>query len=658
LRPLLPSDQHHAQGAGRPDEVRKGRARRGIAAGLGVAAAAALSLGVFAGASNGSTVGAQADAAAASIPGLYGSLPPVGKPSKGGTITVGQLTGSTPTDIFPMIADANASIYEESFLYNLFLPLYNGPNGATPEINYAVSLATAPVFSDGDKTVTIQMKQNFKWSNGQPVDANDLVFAVDVILAGVNESAANWSAFTPGQFPQSLSSIKATGKYTVVMHLKRAFNPSYFLNDQLQGAVFPMPSTAWNIASPGGPHLNYNIPANAKKIYDYLSKAGGQIGSFTTNPLWKIVDGPFALTSFSSTNRSFDEKANPSFGGSPKPSISALDTETFTGITPQLNALRTGGVDIAGVDFSQLGEVSSLRSAGYSVFGWPDLGWFAAVLNFKDTTDHFNSIVSQLYFRQALAELVNQPAYLTGIFKNAGGLSYGPVPALPPTPYTPADALKAPYPFSPSAAVALLKSHGWKVVPNGQTTCAKAGSGAGECGAGIPAGTPIKFTWFSIPVSSTPSSSLESESFAAEAKEAAGIDVELETKTFNYLVSNFDDANPSDAKYDNAWGVNNDGGFTDDYYPTSSSIFNTGGDYNDGAYDSPIANGLINDSVYGSNPKAVTNEASFLTQNLPALFMPNSDLIWAVSNKVGGPASSFISLTQYIGFPQYWYLNK
>ena len=441
------------------------------------------------------------------------------------------------------------------------------------------------------------------------------------------------------------------------MHLKRAFNPGYFLNDQLLQLVYPLPSTAWNVDAPGK-HLDYTVPANAKKIYDYLAKAGGQIAQFGTNPLWKIVDGPLALSSFNTTNSSFIQKPNKSFGGAPKPAFSQLDTETFTGITPQLNALRTGGLDIAGIDFSQLGEVPSLRSDGYSVFGYPDLGWFGAIYNFEDKTDHFDSIISQLYIRQALAHLEDQPAYLKGIFKNAGVLAYGPIPSSPPTPFTPASAVDNPYPFNPGAAVALLKSHGWKVVPNGQTTCAKAGSGANECGAGIPAGTPFKFTWFYIPPTSTPSSALESEAFASQAKEAAGINIELKQKTFNFIVSAYNDADPSQSKHTNEWGVENYGGLTDDVYPTEDTVFNKAGDLNSGGYYNPQAEKLINASVYGSDPKAVTNEAAFLTKDQPVLFTPNTDLIFAVSKRIGGPASSFLSLTQYTAYPEYWYVTK
>ena len=37
-------------------------------------------------------------------------------------------------------------------------------------MNYPLSLADAPVYSDGGKTVTITMK-GWKWSNGETVDA-------------------------------------------------------------------------------------------------------------------------------------------------------------------------------------------------------------------------------------------------------------------------------------------------------------------------------------------------------------------------------------------------------------------------------------------------------------------------------------------------------
>ncbi len=89
-----------------------------------------------------------------------------------------------------------------------------------------------------------------------------------------------------------------------------------------------------------------------------------------------------------------------------------------------------------------------------------------------------------------------------------------------------------------------------------------------ECGAGIPAGTPLKFVWANQPESASTTGVLESEALASIAKQAAGINIVLQTKTFNFLTSNYNNQNPAATKYTNDWGVNNYGGLYMDYYPT------------------------------------------------------------------------------------------
>ena len=178
----------------------------------------------------------------------------------------------------------------------------------------------------------------------------------------------------------------------------------------------------------------------------------------------------------------------------------------------------------------------------------------------------------------------------------------------------PSNAVNPPYPYNPAKAVSLLKAHGWHVVPNGQTTCANPGSGTNQCGAGIPKGTPISFPWATETAAAGPYVSLTDEAVTSEAKQAAGISIQLSQKTFNYIASNYNDADPSVAKYTNDWAVENFSGYVDSPYPTQNSIFNTGGSFNSGAYTDPKMDQLINASVFGSNPNAVTQEASYETE--------------------------------------------
>jgi peptide/nickel transport system substrate-binding protein len=111
--------------------------------------------------------------------------------------------------------------------------------------------------------------------------------------------------------------------------------------------------------------------------------------------------------------------------------------------------------------------VGTVKASGYNVFGYPIFGFNYVVYNFLDKTGHFNSIIAQLYIRQAIAHLEDQAGYIKAFFGGAGGPAYGPIPALPASPYAPADAVTDPYPFSISAAISVLKSHGWTVRPGG-----------------------------------------------------------------------------------------------------------------------------------------------------------------------------------------------
>jgi peptide/nickel transport system substrate-binding protein len=592
---------------------------------------------------------------------LFGSLPPVGTPASGGTITESQITGQTPVYIFPIVPGADTSTYDLAFISSMWLPLYDGPVGAVPKVDYSLSAASGPpVASDGDRQYTIHLKSGLKWSNGAPVDAQDMVFEIDLLKAAVAESPANWGQYITGQFPEDVTSATAPNSTTVVIKLNRPYNPGYFLNNQLADTnnVFPLPATDWNVTGPGKHVSDWSNPAVAKKIYTYLNKEGSSVSSFATNPLWQDVDGPLRLKSFSATNSSYVQVPNSSYGLSPKPRYAALDTETFTSATSILDALKTGSLDIGGLDPSQLNSIPALKSAGYSVFGSPIFGWFGGYINFNDDTDHFNKVISQLYVRAAIMELYDQPAIIKGIYHGAAVPGYAPIAEAPVTSYTPKDATTPLYPYDPAKAVALLKSHGWHVVPNGTTTCAKPGSGSGECGAGIPKGTPISFTWANVPESTSTTGVLESEALSSEAKKAAGININLVTKTFSYLEANYTNANPAGAKNHNAWGVNNEGGYSPDYYPTMDGVFNTGGPFNDGSYSSAQTNSLINQSVYGKNPKAVVAELSQEARELPVFYGPAADIIVAVSKKVGGSPDAMLALTQEDSDPSLMYTTK
>ena len=60
----------------------------------------------------------------------------------------------------------------------------------------------------------------------------------------------------------------------------------------------------------------------------------------------------------------------------------------------------------------------------------------------------------------------------------------------------------------------------------------------------------------------------------------------------------------------------------------------------------------------GTDPQAVQKEAAYITQNLPAIFQPNEDRIWAWKNTISGPPDGFANLTQFALTPEMWYFKQ
>ena len=154
--------------------------------------------------------------------------------------------GVTVNYIFPFVPAASANEYNTlGFQEVMYRPLYyfGGENNSVT-VNYPLSTADAPVYSDGDKTVTITMK-GWKWSNGESVDASDLVFWLNMMEA----QKANYYGYAPGLIPDNLASYKATGPDTVVLNLKSAVSSIWFTYNQL-AELTPMPM-AWDVSAAG-----------------------------------------------------------------------------------------------------------------------------------------------------------------------------------------------------------------------------------------------------------------------------------------------------------------------------------------------------------------------------------------------------------------------
>jgi peptide/nickel transport system substrate-binding protein len=591
--------------------------------------------------------GASTQAGAVTQPGSIGEIPAPGTPSgTAGSITYALQPGAVPNWILPMpTASTNSVNNVFNFEWQMWPPMYHTPDGSTPTVDPALSVANPPTWSNGDKTMTITVKP-WKWSNGQTLSSRDLLFTFDMIKAAVRASSANWASYVPGYFPDIVTSMSAPNTTTLVVNLSKPVNPTWMEEDIL-GSIPIMPSAEWSRDAANGPIIDFTNPADAARIYTFLTAQSTSVSNYATNPLWQTVDGPYKLSSFNPATGAFTMVPNTSYSGPHATPESSYVGVPFTSTQAEWNAIETGSVDFGYVPQGDASQISQLKRLGYNYYGMPDFGASFVDYNFKDQTGNFNNVVAQLYFRQAMQHLEDQAGQIQAYFDGNGDPAYGPIPAYPKSPFLPSNAATNPYPFSVSEAISLLRSNGWNVVPNGTDTCVKPGTGSGECGAGIPAGTKLAFN---LVYDTTPPIPQQVDDLAADAKQA-GIEIALTYSNFNFMIQTYNDA--ASTANEDRWAMEDLGRKTDSTYPTQFGMLNTGG------YSNPQADSLINASISGGDPAAVTNEASFFTTQVPVLWQPVLDYTWAWKANISATEpQAFENLTQSDDTPQFWYLTK
>lgn len=573
---------------------------------------------------------------------------------KGGTVTWAEPPGSPPNYIFPFsplqyFAIGNTQDFEDL----LYRPLYWFGNGNNPTLNTSLSLAAAPIYKDGDKQVVVNLKP-YKWSNGETMTATDVLFWMNMDRA----DKEGYAGYDPGAFPDNVTNVVATGKEQVTFDLNRAYSPTWFTYNELD-QITPMPQ-AWDItkigAAPGSGSCSTaaftSISIAAKTytplttsakacnaVYDFLSNASGfnpanpnattasALSTFATSPIWKVVDGPWRLTSFNSDGKAVFQP-NPDYSGPVKPTLSKFVELPFTSNGAEYNALVAGAVDYGYLPASQVtspaskpggaGPNNAALANKYYITTEPDWAIDYFPYNFNSTGDggQAGPIFRQLYFRQAMQYLVDQPAYIAKIYRNYASPTYGPVPTRPPTWASPTET-NNPYPYNPAKARALLTSHGWIVKRGGISTCSRAGSGPNDCGHGIKAGAQMSFTLQYYSGNASLQSLMNDE---AASWGTVGIKVLLEAGAPNTV---FAAATPCANGCSSEMG--NSGGqweFTPDTYPTGDELFLTGAGANYGEYNDPTNNANIVATYTKSGKQAIYTYEDYLAKQLPDVWQP------------------------------------
>jgi peptide/nickel transport system substrate-binding protein len=573
-----------------------------------------------------------------------------GTKQTGGTATYALPPSTVPNYIFPFSSSTYFSVVNaEYFQYLMYRPLYWFGNGASPTLNTNLSLADAPSYS-GDK-VTIKLK-GWKWSNGETITAQDVMFWIHMMQA---VGAADWGAYVPGGFPTNVSNVTAVSPTELTMTMNKAYNTTWFTSNELS-QITPMPK-AWDRTA-SGPSNCTDHESDCAAVYSYLDSQSKAMTGWASSAVWSVVDGPWKLQSFNSDGHS-TFVPNTHYSGPVKPSLAEFKEVPFTTESAEYNVLQAGGnqVDVGYLPTTdaptkpQGQTVGSNPLSGYTLS--PLILWSINYfpINQQSTTAN-GPVDKQLYFRQALQYLVNQAGVISGPLHGYGFPTVGPVGTYPPTDYLSAKGKEGdPFPFSVAKAKTLLEEHGWKIVPNGESTC----QDPAKCGSGIHQGQGLQFNlpyatgtgWIEAMVTQLQSNA-----------SLAGIKLNIEPKPFNQVTA-IGAPNCVVAKSSCAWDMALWGGgwtFVPDYYPSGETLFMSGSGANSSGYSDAQNDSLINESLTSNSNNALFNWQDYLATKLPMNWLPNGvyQLTEVVNNLQGVvPQSTTANLN-----PENWYFTK
>jgi peptide/nickel transport system substrate-binding protein len=585
-----------------------------------------------------------------------------GVPIKGGTATVALPAGVTNNWIFPFYAITNSSVYNSNqFQWMFYRPLYMFGNNTNTNvtINYPLSPANPPDYTNGGKTVVINMK-GWKWSDGETVNAQSLVFFLNMAKAEKN----NWYAYSKTLLPDNVASYKATGPNQLTIQLNSGYSSIWYTYNQL-AEINPMP-LAWDVTSLGAKAGSGGCTtdsaadgwAKCKAVYTFLTAQSKIASTYATSPLWSVVDGPWKLSSFN-TNGNVTIVPNKAYSGSPKPKLSAVKFLPYTADSAEYTALKTGGLDVGYIPTQDVGQkpanswLPATNPLGSSYYLEPFFSYGIEYAQPNFNNPQVGYLVRQLYIRQAMQSAENQPGISTAIWRGYATPVSGPVPTVPTNEFLPAiqkeNNGQGPYPYDPAKAKALLTSHGWSEV-GGVMTC----QDPSKCGTGITKGEQLKMTFVystGIAAATATYQTIKSE------ESQIGIDVTLVGQSFDSIIGESLPCAPMGPKCNvqvfafGGWGFDGPG-----FEPTGEPLFATGAGSNSGNYSNPEMDKLINETHTSSSLAVFHQYATYAAQQLPFMWVPNPNpfQIQAVSSKLHNVAFS----PMFTLLPEYWYFTK
>lgn len=271
-------------------------------------------------------------------------------------------------------------------------------NSVTNPNDFIPGLAASWKTSAGGTAATITLQPNAKWSNGQPVTAQDV-------------KASFALAFTQGNAQAfDLGSVNVINSHTVQFKQLPGDHYNLFLNQLLQQTIVPasefasvLPKNIWSIidtAQYAG--TNSAKLARAKAAANQLTKLGKKVSAYAPPKSADLSAGPFVLKNINPGEAVLVK--NPDFYAAKNVHVNQVVMRNYTGNQQIWNYLEAGQLDYGPYTAMPVNILNQiLKTKGNQKVVTPSV--VAAALAFNEHIYPYN----MTKVRQAIAYVINRP---------------------------------------------------------------------------------------------------------------------------------------------------------------------------------------------------------------------------------------------------------
>ena len=296
---------------------------------------------------------------------------------------------------------------------------FDPDNNPVPEIAAEIPSTENGGMSEDGLTLTVKLRDDVNWSDGEPVTANDFVFTYDMTMADANTVSSRYP------YEDYVESMEAPDDQTLVVHFKEPF-----------AAWLPY-MFKWGV-----------VPEHVlKPVFD----ADGTLDNAEWNNAPTVGVGPFVFKEWETdSHMTFD--ANPDWIKPPK--LQQIFIRMADDAAQEVSIIA-GDTDIGSfLDWSQADAINNSGKAEFVTqpSGY-DEGWY---LNFDPATAH--PAMLDVNVRKAIVLATDREKIVKDLL---GGLTTVPVTFFDSTPPFGNPDI-TPYPYDPDEAQRLLDEAGWK----------------------------------------------------------------------------------------------------------------------------------------------------------------------------------------------------